>query len=124
MGVIDSQTVRVLHGLERCGMDPETRDDCGDCPYRDGESCIARLARDSRSLILQMDQFISVIERTKPKKPIDMDSKPIRGMRWCTTHDVCDTDDAECPYHSDDGHGCIRQLHLDLLRLLEGGGAP
>lgn len=120
--MIDSLTARVLHGLELCGTDPETREDCKDCPYREGESCIARLAREARSLILQMDQFISVVERTKPAKPaIDTHSKPVRGLCYCVGHSECYGADHECPYH--ESEDCLQEMQRDLLALIEGGGA-
>ena len=66
MANYDKLTARVLHGLERCGMDPTWREDCGDCPYLSDDDdeigCVARLARDARTIILHQDQLLQQIE--------------------------------------------------------------
>jgi len=63
MANIEKLTRKVLHGLECCGIEPETRDDCGDCPYLDGEDdfCISRLCRDARQVIITLDTTINAM---------------------------------------------------------------
>lgn len=65
MATMDELTIRVLHGLEHCGTDPDTIEDCGDCPYRDKDDdfCIARLCRDARTVILHQDALLGQMER-------------------------------------------------------------
>lgn len=57
---MDELTIRVLHGLERCGMEPDFIEDCGDCPYRhkDDDFCITKLCRDARTVILHQDMLL------------------------------------------------------------------
>ena len=51
---------RVLHGMEHCATDPESREDCGDCPY--GEqyevTCIANLCTEAKRVIEALLQQI------------------------------------------------------------------
>lgn len=67
MANIEELTRKVLHGLERCSTEPETNEECGDCPYRkvDDDFCIARLERDARRVILHLDKLVQHMEDEK-----------------------------------------------------------
>lgn len=63
MANIEELTRKVLYGLEHCGIEPETNEDCGDCPYRDPDDdfCISRLCRDARQVIITLDITINAM---------------------------------------------------------------
>ena len=117
--------VRVLHALERCGMDSEFAEDCGDCPYRDDDDeiesrCIARMARDARTVILKLDRLLQ--QMTDPNTVmIDKTSKPVQGLRYCQSHRECYGADHKCPYQNQED--CIGQMQTDLARLIDRGEA-
>lgn len=64
MANMDELTTKVLHGLERCGMEPATDDDCGDCPYKAewGDFCITKLCLEARTVILHQDMLLQQME--------------------------------------------------------------
>ena len=63
MANLEEKRRKVLNGLLHCGTEPEDKDDCGDCPYRDKEDdfCISRLCRDAYDVIVTMDTTINAM---------------------------------------------------------------
>lgn len=63
MANLEEKRRKVLNGLLHCGIEPEKKNDCGDCPYRDkyDDSCIFRLCRDAYDVIVTMDTTINAM---------------------------------------------------------------
>lgn len=63
MANLEEKRRKVLNGLLHCGTEPEAKDDCGDCPYRDPDDdfCISRLCRDAYDVIVTMDTTINAM---------------------------------------------------------------
>lgn len=113
---------RVLHGLERCGLEPDFMEDCGDCPYTEyfgDESigCIARLCQDARKVIIDQYRLLQQIEAWQTLRA----SKAAAGLKYCVQHRECFGANHECPYHEDSD--CLQTMQRDLFDLIASGSA-
>ena len=63
MANLEEKRRKVLNGLLHCGVEPESKDDCGDCPYRDPDDdfYISHLCRDAYGVIVTMDTTINAM---------------------------------------------------------------
>ena len=121
MANIDELTTKVLHGLERCGLDPESLEDCGECPYKSIESCIAHMSSDARKVIIHLDKLVEQMGRGGVV--IDRSCKAVEALRYCKGHSECYGTDPDCPYHVTSGD-CMLNFQRDLLAMIDGGDEP
>lgn len=123
MATYDELTAKVLGGLMHCSTEPESKENCGDCPYniQDDDFCITRLCHDAHTIIIHQDMLLNQLGRDGAV--IDTNHKAVQAMRYCKGHRECYGADPACPYHAnvDD---CIDTLQRDLLALIDGGDAP
>lgn len=52
---LDQKILKALKGLLRCGVAPEAKEECGECPYiTESDACIAGMCREARDVILAL----------------------------------------------------------------------
>ena len=126
MANIEELIRRVLAGLEHCSTEPETYEDCGNCPYHeylqnDDDFCISRLCRDAHRVIVEQDKLLQQMGRGGTV--IETNHKAVKALRYCNGHHDCYGADPACPYH-ETADDCLETLMRDLVNLIDGGDTP